>query len=153
MKNEALKRCSIKVKDGLIIVEGSCANEIAADHAFLQAASRAIGREISFQECVDPSTGKVKKLVIDTVGELKSSELRNKRVCDSDQLQMSSHTHPKSGYAKFSDIDIQTVGMRLNDDVDNCGCVVGTVASKCFCGLVLPHSHSDEEERQSNLPT
>jgi len=140
-KNNAQKKCSIIVKDGLITITGSCADPIARQHALLQKLSVALDREISFQQCVNPTTRKVEKLVIDTLGQRTSTELKNQRVCNSDEIQISNHTHPESGQHIFSEIDIRTVGGRLNKDIDNCSCVVGTVASKCWCGLILPHFH------------
>lgn len=140
-ENNARKKCSIRVKDGFITVEGPCANAIARQQALLQALSVALDREISFQQCVNLSTGEVEKLVIDTLGEITSTELKNQRVCNFDKLQISNHTHQESGQHMFSETDIGTVGRRLNKDIDNCACVVGTVASRCWCGLVLPHSH------------
>lgn len=132
-------KCTLSVRNGSITVEGTCADAIVKQQEVLQALSAALGREISFQQCINPSTGEVQKLVIDTVGQPTSTELSNQRICDLQQIQVSNHTHPMSGLAKFSETDMKTVGGRLNEGIDNCGCVVGATSSMCWCGLVLPH--------------
>jgi hypothetical protein len=134
-------KCSIMITDGVVTVKGPCADSIARQHGFLQAMSTAFGREISFQQCVNPSTGRVERLVIDTVADFTSTELKNQRVCESNQLQISAHTHPYSGRHEFSQTDTETVASRLNREIDNCGCVVGSYSSRCWCGIVLAHTH------------
>jgi hypothetical protein len=60
-------KCSIMITDGVVTVKGPCADSIARQHGFLQALSTALGREISFQQCVNPSTARVERLVIHTL--------------------------------------------------------------------------------------
>jgi hypothetical protein len=144
-------KCSIIARDGVVTVKGPCADSIAAQHGFFQALSKALGKEISFQQCIDPSTGRIQRLVIDTLGDATSTELKNQRVCGSNELQISVHTHPTSGRHEFSETDTETVTARLRREIDNCGCVVGRYSSRCWCGLLLPHSHSKSNEPSETL--
>lgn len=143
MEVQSTNKCTISVRNGSITVQRACADRIAKQQGAVQALSSMLGREISFLQCINPSTGEVKKLVIDTVGQPTSTALNKRRVCDCQEIQVSNHTHPVSEFAKFSETDIRTVGSRLNEGIDNCGCVVGATSSMCWCGLVLPHLHHE----------
>ena len=135
------EKCDIRIEDDLVVVEGKCADEIARSTRCLQELSQLFGSEISFQLCISEDTGEVDELVIDTVGDTTSTILKNGRMCPRDKIQISGHTHPISGQAKFSPQDMRTVGTRLNENTDNCGCVVGSIETRCWCGLLIPHTH------------
>ncbi|MDA4110914.1 MAG: hypothetical protein OK439_00125 [Thaumarchaeota archaeon] len=119
-------------------ITGPCAKGFMESFEELYDASENIGREISAYACVDPGTGSVNKLILGKVGSATETTLPLGRVCPIKHRQISMHTHPTSGVAKFSNTDAITVAHRMNEGQDDASCVIGKEMTQCLIRSIIP---------------
>ena len=135
----SIRKCKIEHKGSKWTFEGPCAHQLARGFERIFQASKNLRREISAIACIHNESGRVDKLEVDTIGNATSTLLRSARVCSVGHSQISLHTHPTSGIAKFSQPDALTVTDRLNEDVDDGSCVVGRGKTVCLVKAELAH--------------
>ena len=135
----SIKKCKIEHKGSKWTFEGPCADQLARGFERIFQASKSLRREISAVACIHNESGRVDKLEVDTIGDATSTRLRSTRVCSTGHSQISLHTHPISGTAKFSRSDALTVTDRLNEDVDDGSCVVGRGKAACLVKAELAY--------------
>ena len=119
--------------------EGPCAEQLARAFAQFFKESKGLHQEISAIACINDETGVVDKLIVDTIGEATSTQLKILRVCSTKHSQISLHTHQESGISKFSHSDALTITERLNEGVDDGSCVVGHEKTVCIVKAELDH--------------
>jgi len=131
-------KCRVEFTERGLEISGSCAQGFSELFEAIFEASKAVKREISTYACVDPETGTIKKVVLGKVGTPSSTSLPYDRVCLDNERQVSLHTHPVSGEAKFSGRDAITITYRMNEGIDDGSCVVGEEATQCFLRTLIP---------------
>jgi len=131
-------KCKVEFTEHGLEVKGKCAEGLLNAFNVMYDASEEAGAEISGYACVNPKDGSVDKVILGEVGSLTRTSLPFERVCPTDQRQISIHTHPTSGIAKFSDPDALTISDRMNRGVDDGSCVVGDNETQCFLRALIP---------------
>jgi hypothetical protein len=124
--------CRVNFTESGIDVEGPCAEQFMDMFVKLSSHSRSLGLEVSGYACINPATGRVERAGVYTVGTARESTLPPTRTCPCQQPQVTFHTHPTSGLARFSDRDAVTVANRMNTRVDEGHCVVGDREVMCI---------------------
>lgn len=125
-------KCKIEFKEHGLEISGGCAQGFLNAFDNIYRASSEVGREISAYACVNPKKGTVERVILGEVGSPTGTSLPFERVCPIDHRQVSIHSHPVSGEAKFSQIDALTITDRMNREVDDGSCVVGEDATQCL---------------------
>lgn len=128
--------CRIQVTDDGLEVKGECAQGLTKIVSLIYEESKRLGKEISAYGCISPRG--LEKVVIGQVGDSTSTSLPLGRVCQLNQVQVPIHTHPTSGEAKFSRVDAQTIGDRMNRGVDDGHCVAGEDETQCIFKVMIP---------------
>lgn len=113
-------------------IKGNCKRQLKKLQKGQFDMSKRLNAEISSQLCINKETGNIDKAVIDTKGNRTSTLLRNRRICPMSHIQLSMHTHPLSGIAKFSEPDALTSVDRMNKDIDEGHCIIGEKESSCL---------------------
>nr|MDO8080824.1 hypothetical protein [Candidatus Freyarchaeota archaeon] len=131
-------KCNIEFTDKGLEIKGPCAQDFFKLFEAISEASKEAGKEISAYACVNPKTGKIEKLVLGKVGTPTSTSFPHGRVCLKKERQISLHTHPVSGEAKFSNTDAITITSRMNDGMDDGSCVIGVDAIQCLLRALIP---------------
>jgi len=130
-------KCVIEFKRHGLEIKGPCAQGFINAFAGIYQASKEVNAEISAYACVNPKSGSVEKTVLGKIGTPTSTSLPFERVCPIDQRQISIHTHPMSGIAKFSETDAITITERINKGVDDASCVIGENESLCLSRVLI----------------
>ncbi len=129
------ENCRIEPTDIGWRIRGECANELADFFARIFEASEAVSREISGYVCIDPHTQRVSEVGVYDVGTATETQITPQRSCPCQESQISLHTHPLSGIAKFSHRDAAAVVTRLNEGTDDGHCVLGLDEFLCVFGV------------------
>jgi len=119
-------RCKIEITGKGLEISGNCAQGLLDVLVSVYNRSKEVNSEIFSCACVDPDTSEVEKAIISNIGSPTSVTTEGiERVCPEDTLQISYHTHPVSGEAKFSSEDGSVIVNRFNKGYDDEHCVVG----------------------------
>jgi len=130
--------CKLEFREHGLEITGPCAKGFLGVFKDLYNMSKEVEAEISAYACVNPKDGSVNKVILGKIGTPTSTSLPLERVCAIDHRQVSIHTHPSSGIAKFSETDALTVTSRMNRGVDDGSCVVGKDETQCLVRTLMP---------------
>lgn len=126
-------RCKTEITEKGLEIGGECAQGLLEVLLGTHGVSKKFKSEIFGCACLNPETGKIEKAVIGNIGTSKSvSPKRVGRICPKGTSQISYHTHPVSGKAKFSAADGSVIVDRFNQEYDDGHCVVGDEEPRCI---------------------
>jgi hypothetical protein len=126
-------RCDIKLTKRGLEINGDCAQGLLEVFARTFDVSKKQKSEIFACACFHPETKRVEKVIIGKIGRpTRVSTEGVGRICPKDTLQVSYHTHPVSGKAKFSTADGVVIVDRFNKGYDDGHCVVGENEERCL---------------------
>jgi len=129
--------CKAEFREHGVEITGPCAKGFLSAFKDLYNMSKKVDAEISAYACVNPKDGSVSKVILGKIGTPNSTSLPRIRVCPTEHRQVSIHTHPTSGEAKFSETDALTITSRMNKGVDDASCVVGEDDAQCLVRTLM----------------
>ena len=133
------RKCTVEFKEHGLEITGPCAAGFAGLFESIYKSSKDLEAEISAYACLEPKTGSVERAVLGKIGTSTSTSLPYERVCPTNQRQVSIHSHPTSGEAKFSKTDAMTITHRMNEEMDDASCVVGEEETQCLIKALIPN--------------
>lgn len=124
--------CKVEISKKGLEIRGRCAQGLLEVFHRSFNDSEKLNFEIFGCACVNPKTGETEKVIIRNSGSPTSVNTKGfGRVCSKDTFQLSYHTHPVSGKAKFSEKDGIVIVDRFNREYDDGHCVVGDSGHRC----------------------
>lgn len=124
--------CEIETTEKGLEIRGKCAQGLLEVLLESFSESKNANSEIFGCACVNPRNGETEKAIIGNIGTSTTVSTKGiERVCSEDTFQLSYHTHPISGKAKFSPEDGIVIVDRFNKEYDDGHCIVGNNEHKC----------------------
>ena len=131
--SEENNRCKIQITERGLEIDGDCAQGLLEVLACTYDVSKKSKSEIFACTCLNPKSGRIEKAIVGNIGSSRSVSTEGVgRMCPKDTLQVSYHTHPVSGKAKFSAADGSVIVDRFNKGYDDGHCVVGKNEERCI---------------------
>jgi len=125
--------CKIEKTNRGLEISGDCAQGLVEVFTSMYNISKKRKSEIFACACVNREIGRVEKVIIGNIGSSTTVSTNGiGRVCPENSLQISCHTHPVSGKAKFSAADGKVIVDRFNKEYDDGHCVVGENNERCI---------------------